>query len=304
MSFRNVIKAAMAAALAIGIAGCSSAADTTSNEPIKVLSPTGAPALSTLGLEADNITVDYVEGQDVLISELAKSDGDYDLIIAPINLGVKSWNESQTYMLDGVVTWGNLFIVSDQEDWNTAGNTIAAFGESAVPGLVFNQLYPELECDVTYYPSVAEASQALLSGQVNTALLAQPIAAVAISKGAENGSEYTIQADLQTLWQQKEDTQQEGYPQAALFVKKDSIEKTASAVEQMETFLSDKDMTEIEKRIEEIGADKLGIPSAQIAIKTWDAQNISYKKAADVKEDIEKFLDVFNLTPADDLFVQ
>ena len=85
--------------------------------------------------------MEYVEGQDLLVSELSKADSEYDLIVAPINLGVKTWKESQAYQLDSVLKLGNLYIVSQDENWNESGKTIAAFGEKAVPGMVFNSLY-------------------------------------------------------------------------------------------------------------------------------------------------------------------
>ena len=56
-------------------------------EPIKVLAPTGAPALSVMELAADGVnTVDFVTGSEALSAEFAKSDSDYDMILAPINL--------------------------------------------------------------------------------------------------------------------------------------------------------------------------------------------------------------------------
>lgn len=297
MAVQRTLKALAAAALMLGLAGCAKEETAT---PAKVLAPQGAPALATIGLNADTASVEYVEGQDVLISELNKSDGEYDVIIAPINLGIKSWSQGENYMLDGVVTWGNLYMVGSEEDWNVAGNEIAAFGEGAVPGLVFNEVFDELNCDVTFYPSVAEASQALISGTVNTALLAQPAAAAAMGKTEGTA----IQDDLQELWQEKTGSEMKGYPQAALFVKKGSEEKAEAVVQEMSTFLAEADTDSIETRIDEIGADTLGLPSAQIAAKTFAAQNIHYEAAASVRSDIEAFLNVFGMSLPDNIIME
>lgn len=294
MAFQRTIKLAAAAALAFSLAGCSSSEDTT---PASVLVPTGAPALATIGLDEDTATVEYVEGQDVLVSELNKKDGDYDVIIAPINVGVKAWDETETYYLDGIVTWGNLYVVGTEEDWNVEGNTVAAFGEGAVPSLVFNEVFPELYCDVVYYPSAAEASQALISGSVNTALLAQPVAAAAMSK--VDGA--VVQDDMQKLWQDTTNSSESGYPQAALFVKSGSEEKAKKVIEEIKDFTESATTDEIETKVEEIGADTLGVPSAAMAASTWSAQNIHYKAADTVSGDITTFLGIFDMELPDGL---
>ncbi|MCF0258855.1 MAG: hypothetical protein HUJ54_03250 [Erysipelotrichaceae bacterium] len=300
MALRSAVKLAAAALLALGLAACSAAPK--ADEPVKVLAPAGAPALATLGLP-ETAAVDYVEGQDVLVSELAKKDGEYDIIIAPINLGVKSWEGSKTYKLDGVVTWGNLYLVG-QEGTKPEEGKVAAFGESAVPGLVFKNLNPELAAEAVWYPSVAEASQAILSGQADTALMAQPAAAAAIAKGKENGKNLTVLSDLQKEWQDKEKTAQTGYPQAALFVKESSESKAKGAIAKMADFLKDPTDDQLTAAIEKVTADKLGVPNAQIAVKTWKAQNIHYEKADSVKGDIESFLSKFNIAVPEEMFVK
>ncbi|MFR6488370.1 MAG: hypothetical protein ACLUQK_12790 [Clostridium sp.] len=52
----------------------------------------------------------------------------------------------------------------------------------------------------------------------------------------------------------------------------------------------------IAKAVEAATVEKLGIPSAQIAQKTWARQNIRYEKAAAVKKDIAVFLKQFAIT--------
>jgi NitT/TauT family transport system substrate-binding protein len=293
MSLRKTISA-LAAACLLFVSGCSSAAKT-ETEPVKVLAPQGAPALAVMGMEGDNVEIDYVDGQDLLLSELSKTDGEYDIIAAPVNLGVKTWKEAETYQLNSILTWGNLYIVSETEDWDSEGQTIALFGEGAVPGLVFTNLFPELAASSEYYASVSEASQALLAKQADSALLAQPAAAAAINKGTDQDLNLSTVVDIQQLWQEKYDTSTKGYPQAALFVKKGSEEKVKDALKTLQEFLDDADTESIETKVDAYGADVLGVPSAKLAAATWNAQNIHYVPAAEAKEDLAKFLDVFGL---------
>lgn len=287
--------------LALGLAACSSA--DTSNEPISILCPTGAPALSLLGTwDLENVSVEYVDGSDILTSELAKEDGEYDIIVAPTNVGAKVYGESQSYNLEAVLTWGNLYLVG-QEGTDLSTASIAAFGQNAVPGLVFNQV-EDPSLNVTWYSSVQEAQQALLTNQQQVALLAQPVAAATIAKAKENGKEMTVLQDLQKLWQEKTNSEDAGYPQASLFVKSGEEEKVEAVLDAVEEYIEEADEKTLTSTIDDIGAEVLGVPNTQIAVKTWNAQNIRYVQGNDAKEDIEDFLTVFHMELPDGLIVE
>lgn len=287
--------------LALGLAACSSA--DTSNEPISILCPTGAPALSLLGTwDLENVSVEYVDGSDILTSELAKEDGEYDIIVAPTNVGAKVYGESESYNLEAVLTWGNLYLVG-QEGTDLSTASIAAFGQNAVPGLVFNQV-EDPSLNVTWYSSVQEAQQALLTNQQQVALLAQPVAAATIAKAKENGKELTVLQDLQKLWQEKTNSEDAGYPQASLFVKSGEEEKVEAVLDAVEEYIEEADEKTLTSTIDDIGAEVLGVPNTQIAVKTWNAQNIRYVQGNDAKEDIEDFLAVFHMELPDGLIVE
>lgn len=305
MSLKKIVKVFLAAALSIGLAACSSGEnEEVKLEPVKILCPTGAPGLSLLGaLNNDLVTVDFVEGTDVLTAEMAKEDSEYDIIVAPTNLGAKIYTNSPNYNLDAVLTWGNLYLVGKEGvDLSTAN--IAAFGEGAVPGMVFKNVYDVDTMNVNWYNSVQEAQQALLTGQVDAALLAQPVAAATIAKGSEQGLNLSVVSDLQELWQTTNEMDIKGFPQASLFVKKDSEEKVSYVLDGIKTFLNSVDDEAISSAIEAVGADKLGIPNAQLAVKTWKAQNINYVSGKDAKKDIEAFLKVFNMELPEGLIVE
>lgn len=305
MSLKKIVKVFLAAALSIGLAACSSGEnEEVKPEPVKILCPTGAPGLSLLGaLNNDLVTVDFVEGTDVLTAEMAKEDSEYDIIVAPTNLGAKIYTNSPNYNLDAVLTWGNLYLVG-KEGVDLSKANIAAFGEGAVPGMVFKNVYDVDTMNVTWYNSVQEAQQALLTGQVDAALLAQPVAAATIAKGSEQGLNLSVVSDLQELWQTKNEMDIKGFPQASLFVKKDSEEKVSYVLDGIKTFLNSVDDEAISAAIEAVGADKLGIPNAELAVKTWEAQNINFVSGKDAKKDIEAFLKVFNMELPEGLIVE
>lgn len=289
MSIRKLTSIVLSMVLSIGLVACSSTNEP--SEPIKVLSPTGAPALALLAVYEDkNIEIETVEGTDVLTAELSKKDSEYDIIVAPTNLGAKLYSQAEAFNLEAVLTWGNLYMVgTNGADFNTA--SIAAFGEKAVPQLVFKQVMDTEAMNVTYYASVQEAQQALLTGKAEVALLAQPVAAATIAKAKEQGKDLTILSDIQKLWQEKTGSDEAGYPQASLFV------KAGIDVEYVLEKLASTEMSEDEMKsvIESVGVEKLGVPNAEIALKTYAKQNIRYTSASEAKTQIEDFLKLFNI---------
>lgn len=294
MSVRKIGSFVLSAILSLSLVACSSnQAVTEPSEPVKVLAPTGAPALALLGAYGDeNIEVETVEGTDVLTAELSKADSEYDIIVAPTNLGAKLYSQAEAFNMEAVLTWGNLYLVgSEGADLNTA--SIAAFGEKAVPQLVFSYVMDTANMNVTYYASVQEAQQALLTNQAEAALLAQPVAAATIAKAKEQDKTLTVLSDLQKLWQEKTGDEEAGYPQASLFVKADT--DVSYALDKISSFLEDADEDSISAAIEKAGVENLGVPSAQLAISTWQQQNIRYEKASDVQTQIEEFLGLFNI---------
>ena len=295
----KLLKGLLAGVMALSLSACASNDDTkkeeAKTEPIKVLAPLGATSLSLLGLYGDkNVSVDTVDGTSVISAEIAKEDGEYDAIIAPINLGAALLSKGKSqYRLDSVVTWGNLYVVGTDEKALTETGMFAAFGEKAVPQKVFM--------------ASLEVQQQLLSKKANVGLMAEPAATATIAKAKEKGITLKVLKDLQKEYQNKNNTKSAGYPQAALFVKKGSEDKVKKYIETATTFANEtskKDETAISKAVETATPEKLGIPNAQIAVKTWPRLNINYVKAATVKEDIATFLKQFNISINDDAYTK
>ena len=60
--------------------------------------------------------------------------GEYDIIVAPSNLGMTlAAKGADQYELAAVITWGNLYLVAEDEDALNEEGELAAFGEAAVP---------------------------------------------------------------------------------------------------------------------------------------------------------------------------
>ncbi len=267
---------------------------------LKILAPGGAPALSQIGAIEAGYDVEITDGPDKLQAELINADSEYDVIVAPTNLGVKlaSAGKSEYKLLD-VVTWGNLYLVGPSDtDLSTAN--IAGFGEQAVTGLVFKAIYPELGDKVNWgYASVTEAQAALLSDQAEVAILAEPVATATIAKAKEQGKELTILSDLQELWNGGQ-----GYPQAGIFVKASAYEANVDEYDNymsiIYTYINDVESSEdksvVVNSIDSIGAENLSVPSSAIVAKVWDRLNIHPTKASEVSDEVAEFLQLFDVT--------
>lgn len=312
----KLLKGLLAGVMALSLTACASNNDTNKKEepkaePIKMLAPLGATSLSLLGLYGDkNVTIDTVDGTNVISAEIAKENGEYDAIIAPINLGAKLLSKGKSqYLFDSVVTWGNLYIVGSDEAALSGDGMFAAFGEKAVPQKVLMASMDKkaLPANITYFASVNEVQQQLLSKKANVGLLAEPAATATIAKAKEKGVALKVLKDLQKEYQAKNKTATAGYPQAALFVKKGAEEKVKSYLETAKTFANETSTKEegaIAKAVAKATPEKLGIPNAKIAEKTWPRLNIKFVKANTVKEDIATFLKQFNITLQEEAYTK
>ncbi|MCI9049674.1 MAG: hypothetical protein HFF37_04685 [Coprobacillus sp.] len=289
---------------ALLLTGCSTSSQ---KEEIKVLTPNGAPALSLLSVYKDvneKGEIKIVEGSDLISSELVKKESSYDIIIAPINLGCQLLNKGKTdYKLAGVITWGNLYLV---ENPSAKTDKVVAFGEQAVPGKMLNLTKKSIDFikdkDVQFYNAVSDVQPQIINGNVRYALMAEPAATVTIAKAKQNNVNLKIVADLQDIYQKQEKTKVQGYPQAAIFVK--DKKKVQNILSQVDTFTNQEalqDNNQIVTMVNEIGVQTFGVPNAEIALKTWEKQNIHYKDAIDVKEDIQSLLKQFGITLSDDM---
>lgn len=128
---------------------------------VTVLVPYGIPLIAVGGLIGDDhLTIEAVSGPDLLISGLiAKS---HDIIIAPVNLGVKLYQtQTEGYLLEALVSFGNIYVASriteplaDIMDLN--GKTILSYGKNTVPDFVLNSAMRAsgINADITYQNSV------------------------------------------------------------------------------------------------------------------------------------------------------
>lgn len=295
------------------LAGCSSApsaaAPSASSESetvsvpegLKILSPSGAPSYALVPLAKDgNQELTIVDGADALQAAFVNPDSEYDVIIAPTNLGAKLISADKTnYSLVSVVTTGNLFIVGEEGALDSDGE-IALFGENAVPGLIYKKVCTDITNPATWYSSVTEAQAALLAGNASAALLAEPAATATITKAKKDGKTIVKLADLQELWGE------DGYPMASMFVRNDVLESNAQGIKALVNELMDY-ADKVNAGDEDISADldslsdpsMFGATPSAIVKAAYAGMGIHVDLAENNKENVENFLSLFSISLTD-----
>lgn len=275
----------------------------TSDNDYTVLAPTGAPGYALLPLaDNDSISLDLVDGSDSLQAAFVNPDSAYDVIVAPTNLGAKLISADKTdYRLAAVITTGNLYIVGTSEDVLSGTGTIALFGEEAVPGLVYRKLQPTATMSEVWYNAVTDAQQALLSGQADAALLAEPAATATIAKGKEAGMSLTKVADLQEMWGD------DGYPMASLFIRQDTYEENRDDMAELINVLKNyadgvkSGGIDVAADLDSVSDPSIfGSVSSAMVAKTYTAMGINPDFAKGQEESLQEFLDLFGVTLSDD----
>lgn len=284
--------------------GCS-AKQETKETIIHVLAPKGAPALAMLEYaKVNGEAINFVDGSELLQATFLNPNPEYSVILAPTNLGVKLASDGKTnFKLAAVVTWGNLYIVSRNENALKEVGVMGAFGESSVPGLLLESVKGDITPEIIYYNSVVDVQAALLSGKIDVALLAEPVATATLAKSNES---LKIIGDLQEMVQNQLGGY--GYPQAGIFVLDSFYAENTKAVdsflEQIQTSITQQTPENLISLIEEVGAEKVGVPNAQIASKTWDRMNIQYRPAAEVAKELTDFLKIFNIEVTENVYLR
>lgn len=272
---------------------------------LTIIAPKGAPAATLIPLLNDTSDrISLVDGTELLTAEMIK--GEMDLIIAPINLGVKLIEEGKAaYQLAAVVTWGNLYIIDSRVAISVIYDPepLAMFGVGAVPEMILNAVKDKLPFAFEPVPfaSVADVRGQLLADAYRFGLLAEPVASATLAAAEAAGRPFGIVSDLQALW--KTVTGFDNYPQAALFVRTDLEDKSAiqERISRMTTYIQrvDADPKTITADITTWTPASLGLPSASIVVAAWDRLNVDVRLATEVKAEIDTFLERFNLSVSD-----
>lgn len=206
-----------AVALGLSLAACGKSNNTTTEE-VKIIAPTGTPALGLANFKVDNADVDFeVTSAGASALQAAFLAKEHNIIVAPINLGANIYNKTGDYVLAKTFVWGNLFLASKSEltSFNDIdGKKLVVFGQGQTPDIITKILIQEknLNVEIEYVDAVSNANPLLVQNKAEYIITAEP----AISKIKDAQGIHVI--DLQDVYGELTGTN--SYPQAGIFVKK------------------------------------------------------------------------------------
>jgi len=274
--------------------------------------PTGAPAIA-MSEFADLAGFETTTEPSTIVPLLAT--GQYDVAVLPTNVGATAINVKKVpYKMLCTITFGNLYVASTGKDTDGVmdeNDYIVSFQQGAVPDKIFHYVYGnQLDNALHYVASAGDAAKCLKTGKnladdskdVDYVLLAEP----ALTKVLETTPTASVYADIQSLYKEKSG----GLilTQASVLVKNtldDSVVKNAiyktiqSSVNQMI-----KRPNKIETNMNKVDdpATIFGV-EPEYAVKTAKDGNkmgLGCKLASDIKDDINKFLEIFGVAPLTD----
>ena len=289
---KKIVSMMMALVLVLGLCAFANA----ENE-LTITAPNGAPALAIAAFAAENKDIYTPVAADTIGSAFGK--GEFDFIIAPVNAGALMHKKyaageiANEYKLAAMVSWGNLFIASQREglkieDLN--GANITLFGENTINASVVLYALKENGIEPTgveYLAGADKTKELLLNDPDAIVVTAEP--ALTAAKFAAKQKEQTISSiSINELLKQA--TGDDGYAQAALFVK---AETAMAAPEAVEAFLKNveeacgKCTTDVDAVAEAAVALEI-LPNAKVAAAAIPGCAIRFVSAKDAKEQIEK----------------
>ena len=141
---------------------------------LSLITPTGAPAVAMSYLAAstsDKVTLETTANPSLLKGYFAGKN--YDVIVAPTDVGVKAIQEGCDYKLAATITSGNFYLVSTGLDENNtldSDDSIVLFQQNGLPDKIFHYVYGDaFNSNITYVTNVAVAGTVYAAKEVTNA---------------------------------------------------------------------------------------------------------------------------------------
>ena len=279
---KKFLSLVLAAMMLLSLTACAEA------PAMKVSSPAGAPGLALATLAVQNPEKYTFVAAETISAEFASAQADF--IVAPVNAGAKLFKMGKsTYQLAAVVSWGNLFFASQKENFQLEdmnGAKVVLFGENTINAAVVcyamekNGIVP---AEVEYLGSAANTQALLLSDAEAIVVTAEP----ALTASKMKNDKITAYA-VNDLY--KAATGFEGYTQAGLFVKAETVANQPEAVEAFLKLVEEaclKNVEDIPAVAEAAVALEL-LPNVKVATSAIPGCAVKYVPAWEAKEQVEQ----------------
>ncbi len=257
---------------------------------LSVLVPEGSTALSHSWIEShydDVYAVSRVSGADLLISAFASET--YDVIVAPVTLGLKMHAEEKPYKMAALITRGNLHIASMRplEGLQALdGEEIIAFGERQIPDFILSVLLDAVDFEtpphIVYVGSARHAMLELARDDETIVMSAEPFLSFDV---LDQDTLHII--DLGEVW--KAHTGGNAFPQAAVFIKDDADgDRIADYLSRLEAsvgwLLEGDDVAEV--------IDHLDYPlDVDVLLAAIPRSGFVFERALDIADELQSFFE-------------
>lgn len=304
--------AALAAAMSLGISACGG-----DDGAVTVYMPDGAPALALAQLMVDEpdlgADVSYRVVDASTIQTYVTGDMKADVCVLPVNAAATVAGDGSEYTMLGVVTHGNLYMVSSKYGeqitgdnlTSLVGKTVGCIQLNSFVGAVFKAVLGDAGIGYTVVADAAQASP----DSVNLINIANPaseispsaefdymIAAEPVVTAKTSGGDLGVVGDLQALYGEG------GYPQAVMIAKNSLIESDPEFIRALVDAVAEgaqklvSDGADIASIIEAVNANGGAgtLTAGNLKPETLKRCAIAFEAAADAKSDVLSFIAKYN----------
>lgn len=165
MKIKKLLSVLFLIVLAFAFFGCEKKDEKT----YKVILPSGTPLIAFGALlDDENFNVEIVNGSDPL--QAAFVGGEYDMIVAPFNLGAKLYLAGKSkYLIDAIITTNNTYLISKNEYTSLDAikdKKVLAYGAGSMPFVGVKALSDDLSLNLNITPlnsGVADVAASFLA---------------------------------------------------------------------------------------------------------------------------------------------
>ena len=237
-------------------------------------------------------------GTDVLKSLLVN--GETDLAATPSYVAANLFNKGVALRLIAMQVWGMLYVIgpsgsSEQGLEALRGKTVGVPMPNDMPGLVFRYLLEQNGWDIdsdlskTPYNEGQDALNALLTGEVEYAVLPEHAASLSLTKGKQQGLSLEHTLNLQDLWAEVTGGEAR-FPMAGLVMPQtltdDHPELVGAVLNELEAAVADVN-GQTDETVQTI-SDTTGVP-VPVVKETIPRLQLKIVAAADARGELEDF---------------
>ena len=279
-------------------------------DSLTIVTPTGAPVLAFYDQIANE---NYSRVAAEAISALWTGDASPDILVVDLTSGAKAIANGADYKLGAILTFGNFYLAStsnDEDETMDTDDRIVLFGnENMLPSRIWHYLFNDEYDDSLVYEGNAQiAAAALASGKasdgsdVDYVFLAQP----ALFASMKKNEKAKISMDIQAEYKNRSGLDM---IQAALFINNRVDQETAdeflkkleasinALIDNPELANEGLSVYKDEEALTQYGFNPAVVVNVMKQTNALgnNAMGLGFKRAIDIKDDIDAFLNVFGM---------